>query len=66
MNIQDFRRLTPDAKLEALFSENVTLRARLDIVDTEIAHFRELEDERKRIRKKRARGEKLVNAAATD
>ena len=63
MNIQDFRALTPDAKLDALFSENVTLNAKLDIVDTEIEHFRELEDERKRIRKRRRKAERMTSAA---
>jgi len=63
MNIQDFRALTPDAKLEALFSENVTLNARLSIINTEIEHFRELEDERKRIRKRRRKAERMTIAA---
>lgn len=66
MNIQVFRTLTPDAKIEALFSENVALKAKIDVIDTEIEHFRELEDERKRIRKRRAKAEKMANAATAD
>jgi len=55
MDIHEFRALTPDARSEMVFSELQQLRMQLSTIYEEISHFRELEKERKRLRKRRAK-----------
>ncbi len=55
MNIHEFRALTPDARSEAVFSEIHQLRMEIATIHKEIAHFRELEKARKKLRSRRAR-----------
>lgn len=59
MNIHEFRQLTPDAKMEMIFSEFVNLRVDYSVMREEISHFRELERTRRRINKRRAKAKKL-------
>ena len=59
MDIHEFRQLTPDAKMEMIFSEFLNLRADNSIIREEISHFRELERTRRQINKRRAKAKKL-------
>lgn len=59
MNIHEFRKLTPDGKMEMIFSEFQTLRADNSVMREEISHFRELERTRRRIKQRRAKAKQL-------
>lgn len=64
LNIHQFRALTPDAQTEILFAENERLRKEISLLNEEISHFRELEDNRKRIRKRRAKAAKHLGVGS--
>lgn len=59
MTLQEYRKLPPDSRSELVFQELQSLRAELSTCHEEIAHFRELENTRKKLRKRRAKAAKL-------
>lgn len=59
MTLQEFRKLPLDSRLEYLFQQLGSDRAEISVIHEEIAYFRELEKDRKRLRQRRARAAKL-------
>lgn len=59
MTLQEFRKLPLDSRLEYLFQQSASDRAEISVIHEEISHFRELEKDRKRLRKRRAMAAKL-------
>ncbi len=64
MTLQEYRRLTPDSRSELIFQELQSLRAQVSVCHEEISHFRELENDRKKIRKRRAKAAKLAKVGS--
>ena len=59
MDIHEFRQLTPDAKMEMIFSEFLNLRADNSVMREELSHFKELERTRRLLKQRRAKVKNL-------
>lgn len=64
MTLQEYRKLTPDSRAELVFQELQALRAQVSVCHEEISYFRELENDRKKLRKRRAKAAKLAEVGS--